>query len=140
MNEVKIIGIYSAIIGIAYILYGLIEIVIWAAGPLHFPLSPGPDIFAGFILFIIGSILIYRIQSLVDMKYEGLSFLFVGLVLSAIIGIMYLLIIGANALDALIIGKSWEFDASAYNLPAIFLFILMLPGWLIIKDKEKFGE
>lgn len=139
-GKVRTIGIYSAVIGIAYIIYGLIEMVTWATGPLDLPLSPSQDIFAGFILLVIGSILVYRIQALLNMKYEGLSFLFVGLVLSTIIGVMYLLIMGADALNAPIICEPWEFDASAYNLPAIVLFILLLPGWLIIKDRGKFGE
>lgn len=140
MNKVRTIGIYSGIIGIAYIVYGLIEMAAWAVRSIEFPLSPSRDIFAGFILLIIGSILIYRIRALLNMKYEGLSFLFVGLVLSAITGIMYLLIMGADALDAAIIGEAWKFDARAYNLPAIVLFILLLPGWLIIKERAKFGE
>ncbi len=139
-GKVRAIGIYSAIIGIAYIVYGLIEMTAWVAGTVQFPLSPSPDIFAGIILVVIGSILVYRIKDMLDMKYEGLSFLFVGLILSAIIGIMYILIMGADALDAAIVGEPWEFDASAYNLPAIVLFILSLPGWMIIKDREEFGE
>ncbi len=139
-GKVRIIGIYSAIIGIAYIVYGLIEMVGWTVRAVQFPLSPTPDIFAGFILLIIGSILIYRIKALLDMKYEGLSFLFVGLVLSAIIGMMYILIMGADALDAVIVGEPWNFDTAAYNLPAIVLFILLLPGWLILRDREGFGE
>ncbi len=139
-GKVRVIGIYSAIIGIAYIAYGLTEMISWATGPMNLPLSPSQDIFAGFILLIIGSILVYRIKSLLDMKYEGLSFLFVGLVLSAIIGVMYILIMGADALDAVIIGESWKFDAAAYNLPAIVLFILLLPGWLITKDRDEFSE
>ncbi len=139
-GKVRVIGVYSAIIGIAYMAYGLIEMISWATGAMDMPLSPSQDIFAGFILLIIGSILVYRIKALLDMKYEGLSFLLVGLVLSAIIGIMYMLIMGADALDAAIIGEHWEFDAAAYNLPAIALFILLLPGWLIIKGRDEFGE
>ncbi len=138
--KVRVIGTHSAIIGIAYIAYGLIEMIIWAIGERDVPLHPSPDIFAGFILVIVGTLLIYRIKSLLDMKYEGLSFLFVGLVLSAIIGIMYLLIMGADALDAVIVGESWDFDPAAYNLPAIVLFILLLPGWLIVRDRGGFGE
>ncbi len=139
-GKVRAIGAYSALIGIAYMVYGLIEILEWMIGTLQIPLSPSPDIFAGFILIIIGTILIYRIGSLLDMKYEGLSFLFVGLVLSAIIGIMYILIMGADALDALVVGEPWNFDPTTYNLPAIVLFILLLPGWLIVRDREGFGE
>ena len=139
-GKVRTIGIYSAIIGIAYIVYGLIEMVAWAVGAVQFPLSPSPDIFAGFILLIIGSILVYRLKALLHMKYEGLSFLFVGLVLSAIIGMMYILIMGADALDAVIVGKPFDSDIAAYNLPAIVLFILLMPGWLIIKDRGGFGE
>ncbi len=139
-EKIRLIGIYSAIIGSMYILYGMLEIIAWAAGELAFPLSPSPDIFAGFILVVIGSILLYRVRDLLNMRYEGLSFFFVGLILSAIIGIMYLLIMGADLLDATIIGETWAFDSAAYNLPAIVLFILLLPGWLIIKEREEFGE
>lgn len=139
-EKIRVIGIYSAIIGSIYILYGLLEIIAWAAGGLAFPLSPSPDIFAGFILAVIGSIAVYRVRDLLDMKYEGLSFFFVGLILSAIIGIMYLLIMGADLLDAAIIGEPWVFDTATYNPPAIVLFILLLPGWLIIKEREEFGE
>ena len=139
-EKVRTIGIYSAIMGIAYIVYGVIEMIGWAIGPMEVPLSPSADIFAGFILVIVGSILLYRVRSLLDMRYEGLSFLFVGLVLSAIIGIMYILTTLADALDAIILGEPWDFDPTAYNLPAIVLSILLLPGWLIMRDREGFGE
>lgn len=142
-KKVVAIGIYSAIIGIGYLVYGIIEMIIWVMGIIHIPvmsipLSPSQDIFAGFVLLIIGLVLVYRIDSLLNMEYEGLSFLFVGLILSAIIGGMYILMIGADALDAAVVGESWEFDASTYNLPAIVLFILLLPAWLVMKYKDEF--
>lgn len=140
MGTVRVIGLYSAVIGIAYIVYGLIEMVAWAIGPLSLPLSPSQDAFAGFVLLVIGSLLVYRVKALMDMRYEGLSFLLVGLMLSAIVGVMYILIAGADALDALIVGETWEFDASAYNLPAIVLFILLLPGWLVVRYRDGFRE
>jgi hypothetical protein len=140
MNSVKIAGIYSGIIGALYLIYGILELVLWFYVPFTNPFMPAGDIMGGFILLLIGSLYIYRIKALLDMRYEGLSFLFVGLVLSAIIGIMYILIMGADALDALVNGEPWEFDAGAYNLPAIILFLLSLPCWLVMKERENFRE
>ena len=138
--KLKIIGIYSGIIGALYIAYGIIEAYSWVFGALNFPLYPSPDIMGAFILTLIGSVLLYRLPSLMNMKYEGLSFLFVGLVLSAIIGIMYILIMGADILDCAVNGEQWTFDPYAYNIPAIALFILLLPAWSIIRSREDFGE
>lgn len=133
---------WSALIGIAYVILGLAEVASWIAGvfgkELQMPVTQ--DIIAGFVLITIGSILLYRTGDLMKMKYEGLSFLFVGLMLSAIIGGMYLLIALADALDAAIVGEEWAFDPSAYNLPAIILFILLLPCWLALRRKNEFSE
>lgn len=135
-------ALWSAFIGIAYIIFGLSEVASWIAGvlgkDLQIPVSQ--DIIAGFVLITIGLILLYRIGDLMKMKYEGLSFLLVGLMLSAIIGGMYILIAGADVLDAAIVGDEWTFDPSAYNLPAIALFILSLPCWLALRRKNKFSQ
>ena len=140
MNKIRIIGIYSGIIGSLYLVYGILEAYSWIFGPVKIFLSPAPDIMGAFILLLIGSVLIYRLGKLLDGRYDGMAFLFVGLVLSAITGIMYLLIMGADALDAAIVGEPWKFDPTSYNLPAIALFILLLPSWILMKHREDFRE
>lgn len=146
---VKVLGIYSAIIGVLYIVYGAVELIYWIAGVTKIswlnmlltkiPLSPSRDALAGFVLIVIGSILTYRIKLLVNMKYEGLSFLFVGLILSALTGVLYVLMIGADVLDSIVTGETWEYDPSAYNLPAIILFIMLAPCWLVLKYRSMFS-
>ncbi len=138
MKKIKIIGIYSGIMGTLYIFLGMVELASWIFG-LQISFI-GADVMGALIMLLIGSILLYRIGALLDMKYEGLAFLFVGLVLSAIIGIMYILIISADIIDALIVGESWDFSLESYNLPAIMLFLLLLPAWEIMRHREEFRE
>jgi len=73
------------------------------------------------------------------MRYEGLSFLAGGLVLSGIVGIMYILIAGADMLNSVVVGEPWSFDSS-YNIPAIVLAILLLPGWICVRKGADFCE
>ncbi|GAB6148725.1 hypothetical protein [Stetteria hydrogenophila] len=131
----RAVAAYSAAVGVLYVAYGLAEIAAWVFGGLGFPPYASPSLMGGFVLLVIGSVLLYRAGALVRLEQEGLAFLFTGLLLSAMVGVMYLLIIGADALDAAIVGEEWEFDAAAYNLPAIMLFILLLPGWIVIREK-----
>ncbi len=139
MNSLRPIALWSGVVGVLYILYGALEILMWFTGEFRFPLMPPGDALAGAMLIIIGNILLYRIGDLIRMKYDGLSFLAGGLVLSGILGIMYLLIAGARALNSLVVGEPWAFDAS-YNIPAIILAILLLPGWLCVKKGVDFCE
>jgi hypothetical protein len=68
------------------------------------------------------------------------SFLFVALVLSAITGVMYALMMGADLLDSMITGESWSFDPGAYNIPAMVLLLLSLPSWYLVMQREDFEE
>ena len=139
MKELKPIALWTGFIGALYMFYGILEILMWFTGEFRFPLMPPGDALAGAMLIIIGSILLYRIKELVAMKYEGLSFLAGGLVLSGTLGIMYLLIAGADVLNSAVTGEPWAFD-SGYNIPAIVLAILLLPGWICVRKGAEFCE
>ncbi len=139
MKGLKPIALWTGLIGALYLLYGSIEILMWVTGEFPFPLMPPGDALAGAMLIIIGSILLYRIRELIAMKYEGLSFLAGGLVLSGIIGIMYILIAGADMLNSVVVGELWAFDPG-YNMPAIVLAILLLPGWMCVRKGADFCE
>jgi len=139
MKALRPIALWTGFIGALYILYGMVEALMWFTGAFWFPLSPPGDVLAGSMLIIIGSILLYRIGDLVRMRYDGLSFLAGGLVLSGILGIMYLLIAGADALNSVVVGEPWAFDSS-YNIPAIVLAALLLPGWICVRRGAEFCE
>jgi hypothetical protein len=139
MKPLKTLAVWSGFVGILYLFYWSLEALSFFTGPLALPLWPPADVLAGSMLIIVGSILLYRIKDLMSMKYEGLSFLAGGLVLSGILGIMFVLIALAKMLNAWVVGEAWSFDAS-YNLPAIVLAVLLLPGWICIKRGAEFCE
>lgn len=116
----KTIGIYAAVIGIAYLVLGVIE-VFGGAGDV----IPG-DLFGGLALVVIAVTFLYGIKNTFDGDHKGLSFLIGGLFLSAVFGILYLLLMGADGLMFLL-GEADEFSVLADFRPAIWMFILSLP-------------
>jgi len=116
----KTIGIYAAVIGVVYLVLGVIE-VFGGAGDV----IPG-DLFGGLALVVIAATFLYGIKSTFDGDHKGLSFLIGGLFLSAVFGILYLLLMGADGLMFLL-GEADEFSVLADFRPAIWMFILSLP-------------
>ena len=116
----KTIGIYAAVIGVAYLVLGVIE-VFGGAGDV----IPG-DLFGGLALVVIAVTFLYGIKNTFDGDHKGLSFLIGGLFLSAVFGILYLLLMGADGLMFLL-GEADEFSVLADFRPAIWMFILSLP-------------
>ncbi len=128
-NIGKKLAIYASILGILYVIFGFREII---AAFSDYELETEPlGLFGGFALIVIGAVYFFGIKNLKEAKMEGLSFFMGGIILSAIFGILYLLIMGANALDYLVwlgtedeIGTSFREDFG----PAIWLFFVTLPG------------
>ncbi len=116
----KTIGIYAAVIGVAYLVLGVIE-VFGGAGDV----IPG-DLFGGLALVVIAVTFLYGIKNTFDGDHKGLSFIIGGLFLSAVFGILYLLLMGADGLMFLL-GEAEEFSVLADFRPAIWMFILSLP-------------
>ncbi|KAF5414409.1 MAG: hypothetical protein C5S38_04920 [Candidatus Methanophagaceae archaeon] len=116
----KTIGIYAAVIGVAYLVLGVIE-VFGGVGDV----IPG-DLFGGLALVVIAVTFLYGIKDTFDGDHKGLSFLIGGFFLSAVFGILYLLLMGADGLMFLL-GEAEEFSVLADFRPAIWMFILSLP-------------
>jgi len=90
------------------------------------------DVFGGFVLLVISATFLRGITS-----NERAYFYFASLML-AVFGILYLLVLLANGLDAVIVGDEWN---PASNLRPEILFIpLALPGvWLMNKVRREVG-
>jgi len=116
----KTIGIYALVLGVVYLAFGVIE-VFGGAGDI----IPG-DLFGGFALAVIAATYLNGVKGLFNGEHQGLSFLIGGLFLSAIFGVLYLLLMGADGL-MYILGEADEFSALAGFRPAIGLFFLSLP-------------
>lgn len=141
----KAIAAYTGALGVLYVAYGVAEAAAWVAKAVGasrvaealegLPLSPGSDAIAGLVLVLIGSMLLYRVRDLARAKAEGLAFLLAALILATLLGAMYILIAGADALDAAVTGGEWSFDPSEYNLPAIILAAALSPAWLVVRHR-----
>jgi len=127
----KTIGIYAAVLGIVYLAIGVIE-VFGGAGEI----IPG-DLFGGLALVVIAATFLNGVKGAFNGEHIGLSFLIGGLFLSAVFGMLYLLLMGADGMMFLL-GEAEEFSVLADFRPAIGLFFLSLPlaylAWGLTKD------
>jgi hypothetical protein len=133
--------VYSVILGILYIIIGSIE---FTTGLLDLP-NPGTvesilgmpvDLFGGFAALVIGFVYLGA-TSLWKGRYESLGFVLVGTMLSAVFGVLYLLIVGADGLEAYLAclgGENWTWDwltsgtaGTGLLRPEIWLFFASLP-------------
>ncbi len=113
----KIVGTYSLVLGLGYLAVGLLEIIGghgWVPG----------DLFGGLAVLVIGATYLSGVRELLAGKYEGVSFMVGGLLLSAAFGGLYLLLVVAQWLDYLI-GEAEEFSASLR--PEVFFLLVAIP-------------
>lgn len=151
----KTAATYAVILGVAYIALGLLEFIegfgdffaITGERILGIQWIP-VDIFGGIMTIIIGLVYFGAIP-LWKAKYESLSFLLVGALLSAVFGALYLIIVAADGFGtvlALIDGEEWTWEwltagtaGTGLLRPEIWLFFLSLPlvyfAWSATKAK-----
>jgi len=93
---------YSVILSLITLILGLTEIASGLKGKSIVQTIPG-DVFGGFILITISAVFL---RGLTTKDYE--PFFYFGSTMLAIFGILYLLVLLANGLDAAILGESWN--------------------------------
>ena len=128
-------AIYAAILGILYIAFGVLEVALVFSG---IELTPIPaDLFGGLVSLVIASTYITSIKGLRTGDFRGLSLLVGGLFLSVVFGVLYLLLMFADALN-FVIGEAEEFSALADLRPEIWLFVVAIPLayqiWSMLKE------
>jgi len=132
----KVIATYSAVLGLIYLTFGLVEILA-GLGFVEVPLVPA-DVFGGIMLVIIAAVFLAGISEQWKGNREGLSFFVVGILLAAIFFGLYVLIMVANGLGYLLQFEDWlEWTWLDDLRPGIWLFSLVLPGaYITLKRKE----
>lgn len=120
----KIAAVYAIAIGIVWVAMSCINV----SGSM----GVQPDIFGGYASIVTGVVFLFGVRKLWRARYEGLSFLLVGLLLSTLFGILYLLILGANGLDHWLVGENpmWIQDLR----PEIWLWLISLPSLYFIRN------
>lgn len=106
MSKTRLVASFAAAVGVLYVLVGVLEVVLCVA-TMDIPLVP-QDLFGGFSIAVAGLTLLVGAKKLRKTLWEGAGFLLVGGGLATAFGVLYLLIIGASALDALIVGEAYE--------------------------------
>lgn len=139
----QMVAIYSAIVGLAYVLLGLLEI----AGGLGVELSllaglAGAlyvvgDMFAGFVLIVIGAVYLGGLGSVSHGDREGLSFVSVGAIMSTVLLILYLANILSNGLGLVLGFEDWlEWTLMDDIRPGLLLWFLAIPAVIIVRKKD----
>ena len=122
---------YSLVLGIVYLVFGLIEVFGGTGETI-----PG-DVFGGLALLVIASTYLNVVVELSNGEHRGLSFLIGGLLLSAVFGVLYPISICADGLEYLI-GGADMFPVIADIRPEIWLFLASLPlvyqAWKLTRD------
>jgi hypothetical protein len=147
------IAVYSAVIGILYAIFGILEILIgWgdfvgAESALISPLEVAgitvvpSDLFGGIMLIIVGAVYLTGVKQQAKGEREGLSFLFVGSLLALIFFGVYMVIMLANGVGYVFQFEDWlEWIWLDDLRPGIWLFLLALPGTYLAFTRKKWRE
>lgn len=116
----KRLAIYASALGLISLLIGLVKILGGWGETI-----PG-DLFGGFVLVVMAATYLSGVKGALQGRHEGLSFLIGGLFLTAVVGVLYLLIMGGDGLMYLL-GEAEALPKLSEARPAIWIFILSLP-------------
>ncbi|WP_321429529.1 hypothetical protein [uncultured Methanolobus sp.] len=135
--------VFAALTGVLYASFGLLNILQGFGIDTGMPGSlfiPG-DILGGFCLVIIGAVFLNGLREMLKGINAGVSFVYVGILMSLIFAAVYLLIMGGNLLDSFIVPDDYEgWSVMESFRPGIYLGILSLLGILHWKDRFSFNE
>ena len=147
------IAVYSLVIGTLYAIFGVLEILVgWGdligtGDPLTSPIELAgvnvvpADVFGGVMLIIIGVVYLTGVKLQAKGEREGLSFLFVGILLALIFFGVYMAIMLANGVGCVFQFEDWlEWIWLDDLRPGIWLFLLALPGTYLVFTKKKWRD
>jgi len=145
------IAIYAIMLGIAYVIVGASEFALglwdlFFLGTVNIFGVP-IDLFGGFAAAVIGATYLGAVLVLKG-RYESLGFILIGTFLSAIFGVLYLLIVGADGFKSLLAfweGQEWTWEwltkgsaGPGLFRPEIWLFFSSLPlAYFTLKITKK---
>lgn len=136
---------FSLIAGLLYILLGLLQLFsglekVFPAAAMQLPLTEilfvPADIIGALVMLLIGTVFMYGVMEMRAGIYEGVSYTFVGILLSLIFALIYLLVSTGNMLEAYLLNNEEFIGWTPLSdlRPAIYLAILPLFVFLKWKD------
>jgi hypothetical protein len=140
MND-KNKAIFGAVLGALYTGTGILQFACAIFGPVGglegFHISG--DLFNGFVLLVIGAVLLNGAWKVSTGAMDGIPFIYVGLFLSVLFGVVALCSLGAGALEATFFGGEGETAWSAMDAisPLLYLAAIGAIG-LLAWDREFF--
>ncbi|MDW7731428.1 MAG: hypothetical protein SCH66_03240 [Methanolobus sp.] len=134
---------FAALTGVMYTIFGIFQIgegLGINTGMSDVLFIPG-DILGGLSLVILGAVFLYGLKEMLQGINAGVSFVYVGILMSLVFMVVYLLVMGGNMLDSLIVPEDYEgWNIMEAFRPGIYLGILPLMGILYWKDRFSLHE
>jgi len=137
--NLKTIKVTSAIFGILYFLYGVIESASWFGREITLGVSPTGDIFVGFVLLTVSAVYLTGLKRAVENDGRAVAYVYVGALLGMGLAVLALLVMGADAIEAYLLhsedfaGWSPLDDMTSY----LVLGILSVGAYFTVKDAYK---
>ena len=90
---------------------------------------------------VIGTVFLYGLKEMLQGINAGVSFVYVGILMSLVFMMVYLLIMGGNLLDSFIVPDDYEgWNVMETFRPGIYLGSLSLAGILYWRDRFSLNE
>ncbi len=123
--------------GALYVFFGILQ-ALASTGLVDIPLVPGNAI-GVLVLVVIGAVFLFGYRELKEGIPEGIAYIHVGIGLSLVFGIIYLLVMGADAISAYLIRSEDFEDWSIIDdvRPELYLALLSLIG--LVKWRDEFS-
>jgi len=132
--------IFGLVAGSAYVLFGVLQALV-CIGVVALPFVPGEPV-GVLVLLVLGAVFLSGYRELREGTDEGVAHIHVGLLLSLLFGVLYLLILGADALEAYLLGsEDFEGWTPLDGMRAeLYLALLSLIGIYIWRDEFSFKD
>ena len=134
--------VFAALAGVLYSIFGILHILEGLGvntGTSHLFVSG--DLAGGFCLLVIGAVFLSGAKEMLQGINAGVSFVYVGMIMSIVFMLVYLLIMGGNLLDSFIVPEDYEGWSVMENFrPGIYLGLLCLAGMLYWKDRFSWND
>jgi hypothetical protein len=139
----RMIAAYTAALGVLYVLMGLLETLIWLRLEVQQfmwiarAFNVVGDIFAGFVLFVIGVVYLSGLGPVWRGDREGLSYVTVGALMSTALLILYTVNILSNGLGFALGFEDWmEWTLLSEIKPGLLLWFPSIPAVLVTLKRD----
>lgn len=135
--------VFAALAGVLYTVFGIIHIVEGLGIGTSFAeylFVPG-DVLGGACLVVIGMVFLKGARELIEGINAGVSFVYVGILMSLVFMAVYILTMGGNLLDSILVPEDYEgWSVMESFRPGIYLGILSVIGIVYWRDRFSLNE